>query len=623
MKKLLISFISFFIIIGNIVFCQNVSISDVDEPADPSAMLDIISSSKGLLIPRVVLTTDLNSPDPISNPANGLMIFNQGANQENGIYYWDSTQSKWVKIDTKEAELPDQTGNSGKVLTTNGSNVSWLMITESQNLEDVLISGNDAGTNQIVNLSGLGIGISNTNASAALEVSTTNQGLLLPRLTTEQMNLISDPATGLLIFNLTDHKLSYYNGSKWLNSDGADPNDFDEDGVINDVDNCPNDSNPGQEDYDTDGIGDVCDDCTVGASCDDGDLCTENDEVQANCSCLGTPKDCDDDNPCTIDACNPATGCEYTNTSDVCDDGYPCTTNDQCSGGVCTGTAVDCDDGNPCTDDACNPATGSCEHTNDPTNVCDDGNACTTNDQCIGGVCVGTAVDCDDGNPCTDDACNPATGCEYTNNSNACDDGDACTTNDQCIGGICTGTPVDCDDSNPCTDDSCNPATGCEYTNTSDVCDDGDACTTNDQCSGGVCTGTAVDCDDGNPCTDDACNPATGCEFTSNTSACDDGDPCTHTDVCAGGSCTGQMYTCSDGLSCTTDECNGAGGCIYTINAGYCVIDDVCYLQHEGGVIPCKYCDPDVSQTEWTNVPAGQDPNGDCTGDCDGSGNCE
>ncbi len=36
--------------------------------------------------------------------------------------------------------------------------------------------------------------------------------------------------------------------------------DTDEDGVIDDCDNCPNEYNPGQEDCDGDGIGDVCDD---------------------------------------------------------------------------------------------------------------------------------------------------------------------------------------------------------------------------------------------------------------------------------------------------------------------------------------------------------------------------
>jgi hypothetical protein len=45
-----------------------------------------------------------------------------------------------------------------------------------------------------------------------------------------------------------------------------------------------------------------------------------------------------------------------------CDDGNACTTGDLCSTGGCTGgTAVDCNDDNPCTLDRCDPATG-CEH---------------------------------------------------------------------------------------------------------------------------------------------------------------------------------------------------------------------------------------------------------------------
>ncbi len=42
------------------------------------------------------------------------------------------------------------------------------------------------------------------NSSSILELESTNKGLLIPRLTTTQMNAISNPALGLFIFNLTD-----------------------------------------------------------------------------------------------------------------------------------------------------------------------------------------------------------------------------------------------------------------------------------------------------------------------------------------------------------------------------------------------------------------------------------
>jgi hypothetical protein len=122
------------------------------------------------------------------------------------------------------------------------------------------------------------------------------------------------------------------------------------------------------------------------ASCDDGSACTTNDTC-ADGACGGGPApDCDDENPCTDDSCNPLSGCVYANNTASCDDGSACTTNDTCADGVCAGgSAPDCNDNNPCTDDSCNPLTGCVTTTN--TASCDDGSACTTGDTCAGGVC--------------------------------------------------------------------------------------------------------------------------------------------------------------------------------------------------------------------------------------------
>ena len=61
----------------------------------------------------------------------------------------------------------------------------------------------------------VGIGTSAPNASAALDISSTNKGFLLPRMTTAQRNTIVSPAVGLQIFNLDDGCNDTYDGQNW------------------------------------------------------------------------------------------------------------------------------------------------------------------------------------------------------------------------------------------------------------------------------------------------------------------------------------------------------------------------------------------------------------------------
>jgi uncharacterized protein (TIGR02145 family) len=51
------------------------------------------------------------------------------------------------------------------------------------------------------------------HASAVLELESTNQGFLLPRLTTTQRDNIASPATGLAIYNTTDNCIQVYKGA--------------------------------------------------------------------------------------------------------------------------------------------------------------------------------------------------------------------------------------------------------------------------------------------------------------------------------------------------------------------------------------------------------------------------
>lgn len=61
----------------------------------------------------------------------------------------------------------------------------------------------------------VGIGTSSPAASAKLDISSTTQGVLFPRLTTTQINAISSPATGLTVYCTTENTICFFNGTTW------------------------------------------------------------------------------------------------------------------------------------------------------------------------------------------------------------------------------------------------------------------------------------------------------------------------------------------------------------------------------------------------------------------------
>lgn len=156
---------------------------------------------------------------------------------------------------------------------------------------------------------------------------------------------------------------------------------------------------------------------------------------------------CDDGNECTDDMCDSVAGrceyipledyteCDFDGLSGVCLDGL-------CGEDLCEG--VVCDDQNPCTDDACDYADGTCDFF-----AVEDGANCDFDgfrSVCISGVCqpeCESPEDCDDENDCTEDLCVDGT-CQLVpvTDGAECDDGNECTA-DICANGVCEGTPVE------------------------------------------------------------------------------------------------------------------------------------------------------------------------------------
>lgn len=97
-----------------------ISINSDGSNADGSAILDVKSSSKGFLMPRM---TEVQK-NAVSNPASGLMIFQTDG--ESGFYFYDGTS--WSNLSKGEAWAFD--GNAGT-----SSGIDFIGTTDAQDLE--------------------------------------------------------------------------------------------------------------------------------------------------------------------------------------------------------------------------------------------------------------------------------------------------------------------------------------------------------------------------------------------------------------------------------------------------------------------------------------------------------
>ena len=98
---------------------QGVSFNTTGTAADASAMLDVASTTKGMLVPRMTAA----QKTAITSPATGLMIFQTDGTP--GFYYY--TGSAWSAVGG--SSLPS--GTTGDLLYYNGSN--WVSLAAGAN----------------------------------------------------------------------------------------------------------------------------------------------------------------------------------------------------------------------------------------------------------------------------------------------------------------------------------------------------------------------------------------------------------------------------------------------------------------------------------------------------------
>jgi hypothetical protein len=152
MKSILLQAFLMLVLLVTITKAQNIGINTTGATPDANAMLDIVNTTKGLLIPRVSLLSTASISPFSSTPTTSMLVFNSNivSDVRLGYYYWDG--AKWVSLSGgsggKDWSL---LGNTGTTASTN-----FLGTTDAQ---DLVFKTNSVENMRILSNGDVGIGI--------------------------------------------------------------------------------------------------------------------------------------------------------------------------------------------------------------------------------------------------------------------------------------------------------------------------------------------------------------------------------------------------------------------------------------------------------------------------------
>ena len=122
------------------------------------------------------------------------------APSDNDILVYDSATGLWTP----------------EVSAVSGDNLGNHTATQILNMDGFFISGDGDTEGIFVQTNGsIGIGTNAPEASAVLDISSTNKGFLSPRMTPTQRDAITNPASGLIVYDNSNNNVDYFNGTAW------------------------------------------------------------------------------------------------------------------------------------------------------------------------------------------------------------------------------------------------------------------------------------------------------------------------------------------------------------------------------------------------------------------------
>jgi hypothetical protein len=147
----------------------------------------------------------------------------------NDFYLYDYNNSRSALTILNSGNVGIGTTNPTKVLSLKRASICGIELDDSSAVTDIQSVGGrfiiDTPSQAYVNISsnnqfyvdGTSVGVHTAapDPSAALDVSSTTQGFLPPRMTDAEINSIGGPAAGLIVWNTDVSTLFVFDGSNW------------------------------------------------------------------------------------------------------------------------------------------------------------------------------------------------------------------------------------------------------------------------------------------------------------------------------------------------------------------------------------------------------------------------
>lgn len=239
MKKLF--FFTILFVFAKNMIAQNVGIGTSNPNA--SAMLEISSPNKGLLIPQVSLT-DINDIITVLSPVNSLLIYNRAtagtgaAAVTPGFYFWDGLSNTWSRLATASNNTGawSLTGNTSTTQTNNfigtADNQALLFKINNINAGYLGLAGNTYWGLKSGNINSTGI--SNVAIGSAALAQTNNRSNLVAvgdsallnngtgaTIATEAINNTAIGSKALYLNNVGSYNTALGFNALWLNTSGT------------------------------------------------------------------------------------------------------------------------------------------------------------------------------------------------------------------------------------------------------------------------------------------------------------------------------------------------------------------------------------------------------------------